>query len=166
MGRRASEGSNISDNSREVSYDSSSGGEYPDCTSLVSSDSAAALSDMVVNSSKMKSASKVAAYPHAGHHVMSGATHPDIQHHHHQQLHHHPHHHSQTVSAYNTGADGTGVVVPCGLSYVNSAGCRLSLDDGRRESSASLNSSVADGSKDSLSSYDSTSTLTGNNHHT
>ncbi|XP_025834508.1 rho GTPase-activating protein 21 isoform X1 [Agrilus planipennis] len=46
-------------------------------------------------------------------------------------------------------------------SYVNSAAYRLSLDGGRRESSSSLGSSFADGSKDSLSSFDSTSTLTG-----
>lgn len=44
----------------------------------------------------------------------------------------------------------------------NYGGCRLSLDGGgRRESTASLSSSQADGSKDSLSSYDSASTLTG-----
>lgn len=49
-----------------------------------------------------------------------------------------------------------------GLRYPNAAGCRLSLDAGRRESSSSLISSLADGSKDSLtSSCDSTSTLTG-----
>lgn len=44
-----------------------------------------------------------------------------------------------------------------------SACCRLSLDDAgdRRQSSASLSSSMADGSKDSLSSYDSSSTITG-----
>ncbi|KAF2882336.1 hypothetical protein ILUMI_23835 [Ignelater luminosus] len=48
------------------------------------------------------------------------------------------------------------------FTYPNAAGCRLSLDGGgRRESSSSLTSSVADGSKDSLSSYDSVSTLTG-----
>ncbi|XP_063921383.1 rho GTPase-activating protein 21 isoform X5 [Zophobas morio] len=47
------------------------------------------------------------------------------------------------------------------LRYPNAAGCRLSLDAGRRESSSSLTSSLADGSKDSLNSYDSTSTLTG-----
>ncbi|XP_071049993.1 rho GTPase-activating protein 23 isoform X4 [Onthophagus taurus] len=41
------------------------------------------------------------------------------------------------------------------------AGCRLSLDAGRRDSSSSLTSSLADGSKDSLSSYDSSSTITG-----
>lgn len=46
--------------------------------------------------------------------------------------------------------------------YPNTAGCRLSLDGGgRRESSSSLTSSLADGSKDSLSSFDSASTLTG-----
>lgn len=48
-----------------------------------------------------------------------------------------------------------------GLRYPNSAGCRLSLDAGRRESCSSTTSSRADGSKDSLTSYDSTSTLTG-----
>lgn len=48
-----------------------------------------------------------------------------------------------------------------GYSYPNNAGCRLSLDAGRRESSASLSSSLPDGSKDSLSSSNSTSTLTG-----
>ncbi|XP_008198097.1 rho GTPase-activating protein 21-B isoform X8 [Tribolium castaneum] len=48
-----------------------------------------------------------------------------------------------------------------GLRYPNAAGCRLSLDAGRRESSSSLTSSLADGSKDSLTSFDSTSTLTG-----
>lgn len=47
------------------------------------------------------------------------------------------------------------------LRYPNKAGCRLSLDAGRRESSSSLTSSLADGSKDSLTSFDSTSTLTG-----
>lgn len=46
--------------------------------------------------------------------------------------------------------------------YPNTAGCRLSLDGGgRRESASSLTSSLADGSKDSLSSFDSASTLTG-----
>lgn len=50
---------------------------------------------------------------------------------------------------------------PENLNYPNSAGCRLSLDAGRRESSSSLTSSLADGSKDSLSSFDSASTLTG-----
>ncbi|XP_068082173.1 rho GTPase-activating protein 21 [Anabrus simplex] len=54
-----------------------------------------------------------------------------------------------------------------GLCYPSSAGCRLSLDGGRRESSVSLPSSsvhdnfTSDGSKDSLLSCDSTSTLTG-----
>ncbi|KAJ8957781.1 hypothetical protein NQ314_006494, partial [Rhamnusium bicolor] len=48
-----------------------------------------------------------------------------------------------------------------GLNYPNTAGCRLSLDVGRRESTGSLSSSIADGSKDSLASFDSTSTLTG-----
>lgn len=121
MGRRASEGSNISDNSREV-Y------SYPDYPEFVGD------SDMVVSSSKMKSASKV-AYP--------GPLGAD--------------NHSQSSFASGDG-------VPCGLqglSYGNSVGCRLSLDGGRRESSASLNSSLADGSKDSLSSFDSASTLTG-----
>lgn len=47
------------------------------------------------------------------------------------------------------------------LSYPSVVGCRLSLDAGRRQSSASLSSSMADGSKDSLSSFDSSSTLTG-----
>ncbi|XP_031352150.1 uncharacterized protein LOC116177335 isoform X3 [Photinus pyralis] len=48
------------------------------------------------------------------------------------------------------------------FNYPNTIGCRLSLDDGgRRQSTSSLSSSVADGSKDSLSSYDSVSTLTG-----
>ncbi|KAK5645164.1 hypothetical protein RI129_006464 [Pyrocoelia pectoralis] len=48
------------------------------------------------------------------------------------------------------------------FNYPNTVGCRLSLDDGgRRESTSSLTSSAADGSKDSLSSYDSVSTLTG-----
>lgn len=41
------------------------------------------------------------------------------------------------------------------------AGCRLSLDAGRRDSASSLTSSLADGSKDSLSSFDSSSTVTG-----
>ncbi|CAH1973615.1 unnamed protein product [Acanthoscelides obtectus] len=49
--------------------------------------------------------------------------------------------------------------VPSG--YPNTAGCRLSLDVGRRESTSSLSSSIADGSKDSLASYDSAATLTG-----
>lgn len=40
-------------------------------------------------------------------------------------------------------------------------GCTLSLDAGRRDSSSSLTSSLADGSKDSLSSFDSSSTVTG-----
>lgn len=48
-----------------------------------------------------------------------------------------------------------------GHNYPNPTGCRLSLDVGRRESSSSLSSSLADGSKDSLASYDSVSTLTG-----
>lgn len=48
-----------------------------------------------------------------------------------------------------------------GLNYPSTAGCRLSLDAGRRQSTASLSSSLADGSKDSLSSFDSSSTLTG-----
>ncbi|KAK9889820.1 hypothetical protein WA026_007188 [Henosepilachna vigintioctopunctata] len=47
------------------------------------------------------------------------------------------------------------------LTYPSSAGCRLSLNDERRESSSSLTSSYADGSKDSLSSFESNSTLTG-----
>lgn len=47
------------------------------------------------------------------------------------------------------------------LGYPNTAGCRLSLDGGRRESSSSLASSAPDSSKDSLSSFESTSTLTG-----
>lgn len=47
------------------------------------------------------------------------------------------------------------------LSYPSVVGCRLSLDAGRRTSSASITSSMADGSKDSLSSFDSSSTLTG-----
>ncbi|XP_044734281.1 uncharacterized protein LOC123296735 isoform X2 [Chrysoperla carnea] len=42
--------------------------------------------------------------------------------------------------------------------YPNKSGCRLSLDAGRRDS---MNSSTADGSKDSLSSFGSSSTLTG-----
>ncbi|XP_065174284.1 rho GTPase-activating protein 21-B isoform X4 [Atheta coriaria] len=41
------------------------------------------------------------------------------------------------------------------------ANCRMALDAHRRESSSSLGSSANDGSKDSLLSYDSTSTLTG-----
>lgn len=45
--------------------------------------------------------------------------------------------------------------------YPNLAGCRLSYDAGRRESSASLSSSIADGSKGSLNSFDSSTTLTG-----
>ncbi|VEN51522.1 unnamed protein product, partial [Callosobruchus maculatus] len=45
--------------------------------------------------------------------------------------------------------------------YPTTAGCRLSLDVGRRESTSSLSSSLADGSKDSLASYDSAATLTG-----
>lgn len=116
MGRRASEGSNLSDNSSRDSY------EYPEFLS-------AEYSDMVVNSSKMKSASKV-AYPDAHSQVSYG-------------------------SVDSCGLQGLG-------NYTNNAGCRLSLDAGRRESNASLNSSLADGSKDSLSSYDSASTLTGN----
>lgn len=48
-----------------------------------------------------------------------------------------------------------------GLNYPNSTGCRLSSEVGRRESTSSLSSSIADGSKDSLASYDSVSTLTG-----
>ncbi|KAL3269639.1 hypothetical protein HHI36_008702 [Cryptolaemus montrouzieri] len=47
------------------------------------------------------------------------------------------------------------------LTYPSSAGCRLSLNDERRESSSSLTSSYAEGSKDSLSSFESNSTLTG-----
>lgn len=47
------------------------------------------------------------------------------------------------------------------LTYPSSAGCRLSLADDRRESTSSLTSSYADGSKDSLSSFDTNSTLTG-----
>ena len=46
------------------------------------------------------------------------------------------------------------------LPYHNAVGCRLSLDAGRRDSSSSLTSSLAEGSKDSLSSYDSLSTMT------
>jgi hypothetical protein len=48
-----------------------------------------------------------------------------------------------------------------GLRYPNTVGCRLSLDAGRRESSSSLTSSLAADSKDSLTSFDSMSTLTG-----
>lgn len=48
-----------------------------------------------------------------------------------------------------------------GLNYPNTANYRLSLDGGRRESTGSLSSSIADGSKDSLASYGSSSTLTG-----
>ncbi|XP_074036276.1 rho GTPase activating protein at 19D isoform X5 [Leptinotarsa decemlineata] len=48
-----------------------------------------------------------------------------------------------------------------GLNYPNTAGCRLSLEVGRRESNSSLSSSIADGSKDSFGSFDSNSTLTG-----
>lgn len=48
-----------------------------------------------------------------------------------------------------------------GFNYSNPTGCRLSLEVGRRESTSSLSSSIADGSKDSLASYDSASTLTG-----
>ncbi|XP_049823954.1 rho GTPase-activating protein 21-B isoform X5 [Aethina tumida] len=44
------------------------------------------------------------------------------------------------------------------LNYPPAAGCRLSMDGGRRESTSSLSSSNADGSKDSQ--YDSSSTLT------
>ncbi|XP_044755319.1 uncharacterized protein LOC123314236 isoform X2 [Coccinella septempunctata] len=47
------------------------------------------------------------------------------------------------------------------LTYPSSAGCRLSLTDDRRESTSSLTSSYADGSKDSLSSFETNSTLTG-----
>ncbi|XP_045473160.1 rho GTPase-activating protein 21 isoform X3 [Harmonia axyridis] len=47
------------------------------------------------------------------------------------------------------------------LTYPSSAGCRLSLADDRRESTSSLTSSYADGSKDSLSSFETNSTLTG-----
>lgn len=50
---------------------------------------------------------------------------------------------------------------PTDMPALRYPGCRLSLDAGRRESTSSLTSSLADGSKDSLSSYDSTSTLTG-----
>lgn len=105
MGRRASEGSNISDNGSNCEIECLSG-DY---------------SDMV---NKMKSASKV-AYP----------------------------------DAHSSFMDNCGLQ---GINYANSVGCRLSLDAGRRESNASLNSSLADGSKDSLSSYGSASTLTGN----
>ncbi|KAJ8912112.1 hypothetical protein NQ315_005448, partial [Exocentrus adspersus] len=48
-----------------------------------------------------------------------------------------------------------------GLNYSNTANYRLSLDGGRRESTGSLSSSIADGSKDSLASFGSNSTLTG-----
>ncbi|KAG5897664.1 hypothetical protein JTB14_024491 [Gonioctena quinquepunctata] len=49
-----------------------------------------------------------------------------------------------------------------GLNYSNAAaGCRLSSEVGRRESTSSLSSSLADGSKDSFGSFDSNSTLTG-----
>ncbi|XP_018575341.1 rho GTPase-activating protein 21 isoform X4 [Anoplophora glabripennis] len=48
-----------------------------------------------------------------------------------------------------------------GLNYPNTANYRLSLDGGRRESTGSLSSSLADGSKDSLASFGSSSTLTG-----
>lgn len=105
MGRRASEGSNISDNGSHYEYSECLSGDYGD----------------MVN--KMKSASKI-AYP----------------------------------DAHSSFGDSCGLQ---GLGYANSAGCRLSLDAGRRESNASLSSSLADGSKDSLSSYDSGSTLTG-----
>lgn len=47
------------------------------------------------------------------------------------------------------------------LNYPNAPGYSLNLDIGRRESTSSLSSSIADGSKDSLASYDSASTLTG-----
>lgn len=47
-----------------------------------------------------------------------------------------------------------------GLNYSNPTGYRL-MEVGRRESTSSLSSSIADGSKDSLVSYDSASTLTG-----
>lgn len=48
-----------------------------------------------------------------------------------------------------------------GLNYPNTANYRLSLDGGRRESTGSLSYSIADGSKDSLASFGSNSTLTG-----
>nr|CAH7720282.1 unnamed protein product [Callosobruchus chinensis] len=61
------------------------------------------------------------------------------------------------MKAVYKGVQGTDM--PSG--YPNTAGCRLSLDVGRRESTSSLSSSLADGSKDSLASYDSAATLTG-----
>lgn len=68
----------------------------------------------------------------------------------------------KSVSGYPDGnlrvADGQNLQ---GLSYPNTAGCRLSLDGGRRESTSSLASSAPDSSKDSLSSFESGSTLTG-----
>lgn len=48
-----------------------------------------------------------------------------------------------------------------GINYQNPNGCRVNMDASRRESTSSLSSSIADGSKDSLASYDSASTLTG-----
>nr|CAH7720274.1 unnamed protein product [Callosobruchus chinensis] len=62
-----------------------------------------------------------------------------------------------TIRPTLLGVQGTDM--PSG--YPNTAGCRLSLDVGRRESTSSLSSSLADGSKDSLASYDSAATLTG-----
>lgn len=105
MGRRASEGSALSDRD-----------SYYDC--CVNDPR-----EMVVSNSKMKAVSKTAYAPD-----------PSPQ------------------SRVGTSA----------TNYPNTAGCRLSLDGGgRRESASSLTSSLADGSKDSLSSFDSASTLTG-----
>lgn len=65
-------------------------------------------------------------------------------------------------SAYVPDSSSQSRVGTSVTSYPNTAGCRLSLDGGgRRESASSLTSSLADGSKDSLSSFDSASTLTG-----
>lgn len=66
-------------------------------------------------------------------------------------------------TAYVPDSSSQSRVGTSATSYPNTAGCRLSLDGGggRRESASSLTSSLADGSKDSLSSYDSASTLTG-----
>lgn len=109
MGRRASEGSALSD--RDNYYEIS---DY--CLNNPG--------EMVVSNSKMKAVSKTAYAPDSS---------------------------SQSR-----------VVGTSAMNYPNTAGCRLSLDGGgRRESASSLTSSLADGSKDSLSSFDSASTLTG-----
>lgn len=108
MGRRASEGSALSDRDN-----------YYEISDYCLNDPG----EMVVSNSKMKAVSKTAYAPD-----------------------------SSSQSRVGTSA----------MNYPNTAGCRLSLDGGgRRESASSLTSSLADGSKDSLSSFDSASTLTG-----